>query len=94
MKKLLLIVVLVLALTQWWFKDPTVSVPTSDVSFGYIVKYSGNSSRNDNLPMLVALHDILKRNVEDLTFSKQKDRCSGRLIAAADRHLACTKTEA
>ncbi len=56
MKKLLLIVVLVLALAQWWFKDPTISVPTSDVSFGYIVKYSGNSSRNDNLPMLVALH--------------------------------------
>ena len=55
MKKILLIIpVLVLAL--WWFKDPTISAPNSDVSFGYIVKYSGNSSRSDNLPMLVALH--------------------------------------
>jgi len=51
-----ILVVLVLGLAKWWFTDPTISVPTSDVSFSYIVKYSGNSGRNDNLPMLVALH--------------------------------------
>ena len=51
-----MLIILVLGLLQWWFKDPTISAPTHDVSFGYIVKYSGNSERNDNLPMLVALH--------------------------------------
>jgi phospholipase/carboxylesterase len=55
MKKVIL-VILVLGLAKWWFTDPTISVPTNDVSFSYIVKYSGNSGRNDKLPMLVALH--------------------------------------
>lgn len=56
MKKIILLIILVLGLAQWWFKDPTIDVPTNDVSFGYIVKYSGNSGRSDLLPMLVALH--------------------------------------
>lgn len=55
MKKILLII-LVFGLVQWWLKDPTVSARTNDVTFGYIVKYSGNGTRNDKLPMLVALH--------------------------------------
>lgn len=55
MKKILLIILL-LILAVWWFRDPTISVLDSDVSFGYIVKYSGNGSRSDDLPMLVALH--------------------------------------
>jgi len=55
MKKTL-VIILLLILAYWWFKDPTISVPDSDVSFGYIVKYSGNGGRSDNLPMLVALH--------------------------------------
>jgi len=37
-------------------KDPTISVATNDVSFGYIVKYAGNSASDERLPMLVALH--------------------------------------
>ncbi len=57
MKKfLLLLIILVLGITQWWFKDPSISVPGSDISFGYLVKYAGDSNRNDYLPMLVALH--------------------------------------
>ncbi len=55
MKKLILLI-LVLGISRWWFTDPTISVPTNDVSFSYLVKYSGNNSRNDNLPMLVAFH--------------------------------------
>ena len=55
MKKIILII-FVLGFAQWWFKDPTISVPTNDVSFSYIVEYSGNSRRTDYLPMLVALH--------------------------------------
>ncbi len=55
MKKILLII-LIFGLVQWWLKDPTVSARTNDVTFGYIAKYSGNSTRNDKLPMLVALH--------------------------------------
>jgi phospholipase/carboxylesterase len=58
MKKLILLIIIIsfLALLQWWFKDPTIDVPTNNLSFGYIVKYSGNSGRSDSLPMLVALH--------------------------------------
>jgi predicted esterase len=55
MKKIILLILL-FALAKWWFTDPTISVPTNDVSFSYIVKYSGDGGRNDNLPMLVALH--------------------------------------
>ena len=55
MKKIFLII-LILLFAQWWFKDPTIDVPANDVSFGYIVKYSGNSRRSNTLPMLVALH--------------------------------------
>ena len=53
-KALLLFVALSVAV--WWFKDPVVDVPDSDVSFGYIVRYSGDAGRRERLPMLVALH--------------------------------------
>jgi len=39
-----------------WFKGSTDSVSTNDLSFSYIVKYSGEVSRSDYLPMLIALH--------------------------------------
>ncbi len=55
MKKILVIIV-ILALVQWWFKNPTISVASNDLSFSYMVKQLGNTSRSDNLPMLVALH--------------------------------------
>ena len=55
MKKALVILVVV-GLAIWWFREPTIKVSSNDVSFGYIVKYSGNSTRHDTLPMLVALH--------------------------------------
>ncbi len=55
MKKALLILVII-AIAIWWFREPTIKVPSNDVSFGYVVKYTGNSTRHDTLPMLVALH--------------------------------------
>jgi len=55
MKKIVLIIA-VLALAKWWFTDPTISVIGSDISFSYIVKYSGRGGSGDDLPMLVALH--------------------------------------
>lgn len=55
MKKAI-VLVLLLGLAKWWFTDPTISVPANNLSFSYIVKYSGNGGRNHSLPMLVALH--------------------------------------
>ena len=55
MKKALLIFA-VIGIAIWWFREPTIKVPSNDVSFGYVIEYSGNGSRNDKLPMLVALH--------------------------------------
>ena len=43
-------------LAQWWFNYSTISAPSNDLSFSYIVKYSGGSRRSDYLPMLIALH--------------------------------------
>ena len=43
-------------LTNGWFKDSSISVPSNDLSFSYIVKYSGGRSRPGSLPMLIALH--------------------------------------
>ncbi len=51
-----LIIILALGLLKWYFTDPSISVATNDVSFNYIVKYSGDVSKSDYLPMLVALH--------------------------------------
>ncbi len=51
-----IIFVCCLMFLKWWFTDPTISAPGSNVNFSYIVKYAGNSSRNEQLPMLVALH--------------------------------------
>ena len=55
MKKVVLIL-LALGIAQWWFKNPSISVPSNDVSFSYIVKYSGKATRDRTLPMLLALH--------------------------------------
>lgn len=55
MKKITAIIILIL-FAQWWFTDPTISVPTNDVTFSYIVKYTEASNKNDDLPMLLALH--------------------------------------
>jgi len=49
-------IVICLILVKWWFTDPTISVPTNDVTFNYIVKYTEASNKSEPLPMLVALH--------------------------------------
>lgn len=43
-------------IAQWFSKYSTISVSSNDLSFSYIVKYSGKVSRFDHLPMLVVLH--------------------------------------
>jgi len=55
MKKLILIL-LVIAVAAWWFTHPSIQVPNSDIKFNYIVKYTGEASRSDRLPLLIALH--------------------------------------
>ena len=55
MKKIVAIFILLL-LVRWWFTDPTISVPTNDVTFSYIVKYTVAGNKSERLPMLVALH--------------------------------------
>jgi predicted esterase len=55
MKKIL-IIIFILAVVQWWYKDPSISVPTNGISFTYAVKHPGNTSKKAYLPMLVALH--------------------------------------
>ncbi|PCJ13060.1 MAG: hypothetical protein COA75_13005 [Cellvibrionales bacterium] len=47
---------LALVLAKWWFTDPSIDVDTNGLSFSYIVEYSGEVSRSDTLPLLVALH--------------------------------------
>ncbi len=56
MNKIIIFLLLALACLYWWMKDPTITVPTNGIEFGYIVKYPGNSEKSDFLPMLVALH--------------------------------------
>ncbi len=56
MKKILLLLVFVVAFAQWWFTDSSIRVSNNDVQFSYIVKYSGDGSPGDDLPMVVALH--------------------------------------
>lgn len=55
MKKIILLVLLLL-IAQWWFTNPTISVPTNDITFSYSVEYTEISNKNDSLPMLVVLH--------------------------------------
>jgi len=55
MKKII-ILLLALAAVVWWFTLPSIYVPGHDVEFNYLVKYSGETSRSDSLPLLVALH--------------------------------------
>jgi len=50
------IVIIAIALLKWYFTDPSITVPTNDISFNYIVKHTQNSDSGDTLPMLVALH--------------------------------------
>ena len=54
--KIIIALVVLLGLAKWWFTDPTIKGLSNDVSFSYIVKYSGNSGSSDTLPMLVVLH--------------------------------------
>ncbi len=42
--------------TQWLSEDTTINVPSNNVQFSYIVKYSGQTGKTDCLPMLIALH--------------------------------------
>lgn len=55
MKNVLIIIVLG-AFAQWWFKDPSITVPTNDINYSYIAKYAGSGTSNEPLPMLIALH--------------------------------------
>ena len=45
-----------IGLSQWWFKDSSIKVSSDDLSFSYIVKYSGGGKKSEYLPMLIALH--------------------------------------
>ena len=55
MKKIAIILVLV-AGTLWWLKNPSIEATTANVSFEYIIKYSGEADASASLPMLIALH--------------------------------------
>lgn len=55
MKQILLLLVL-LGLTQWWMKDPSIRASNSDIRFDYIVKYAGKALKQETLPLLIALH--------------------------------------
>ena len=55
MKKIIL-AILIVGILQWWLTDPTISTPSNNVKFSYIVKYTANGSQRDYLPMLIALH--------------------------------------
>jgi len=54
--KKIIIPLFVLASVVWWFTHPSIYVPSHDIKFNYLVKYSGEASRSDRLPLLVALH--------------------------------------
>lgn len=58
MKKLLIVIGIII-IAKWWFKDPSISVQSQidgvDVSYNYIVRYSGGKS-SGTLPMLIVLH--------------------------------------
>ncbi len=55
MNKILILIAISIA-AYLWFKDPTVTVASSDVTFSYIVKYPDGVSKSSSLPMLVAFH--------------------------------------
>jgi len=55
-KKLLLLILVAVAGWQLYSRDPSIKAPEADVSFGYIVRISGESGGDDRLPMLIALH--------------------------------------
>lgn len=56
MKKVILLLLIVLVVAQWWQKDQSIHAASSDVSFGYIVKYAAEAKKSDTLPLLIALH--------------------------------------
>ncbi len=45
-----------IGVAKWWYTDPTISVDSNNISFSYVVKQMGNTDKNDQLPMLIALH--------------------------------------
>lgn len=55
-KKYFLIVVAILAGVQLWSRDPQVHADAADLSFGYVVRYTGGAGSGARLPLLVALH--------------------------------------
>jgi len=40
----------------WWHKYSSITLASQNVSFSYLVKYSGQVSGSEPLPMLIALH--------------------------------------
>ena len=50
------IIILLIAGTVWWFKNSSIEASSTNISFEYIVKYSGNAETSASLPMLIALH--------------------------------------
>ena len=52
----LLVGMAVWGLLQWGGGGLTLRIPSADVSFRYLVEYTGGARRHDRLPMLVALH--------------------------------------
>ena len=60
MKKLIIVLLVIVAL-KWWFTDPSIEVITSDpkvepVTFNYLVKYPNDASKKAQLPLLIVLH--------------------------------------
>lgn len=55
MKKLIVLII-VLVIAKWWFKDPVVHVEDYNQSYSYVVRYSGEAEKDQKLPMLIALH--------------------------------------
>jgi len=54
--KILVGFILGLFLLNWWLTNPTITVGPENYEFSYLVKYAGNTSSDESLPMLVALH--------------------------------------
>jgi hypothetical protein len=54
--KILIPFIIIIILAAFFLQDPSVTVPSNDVTFSYVVKYSGNAGSGDELPLLVALH--------------------------------------
>ncbi len=54
--KYLIIIIVILGLIHGHLKDPFVKTGTNKIKFGYVIKHSGDVSKKDKLPMIIALH--------------------------------------